>query len=135
MSALHDVNLIQLPFHQASDHIQHLEALFRAQSQALSIAYSSLFLHRQPILDEFENFLPKAQHDLNTEGELVRSAKAYVAMLPRIAIHDALKTDKDREKEKHTMADHVNLKMMGQLRDSCLASYGGFYAHIMGQAD
>lgn len=133
VSAIHDVNLVQDPFILASDHIQHLQSLFTAQSNALSIAYANLFYHLNPFIQEFERFAPKAEQELEVEDELIRSAPGDMAMLTRVVIHDQLK--RDRDKEKTVMADWVNPKKMEQVRDSCRLAHGVSYSVLTANVD
>lgn len=124
MSAIHDSNLIQQPFILASDHVQHLQSLFLAQSQALSIAYSNLFYHLSPFLQEFGTFAPKAEKELDLEDELIRGARADMAMLSKVVIHEELRKKDAKDGPKRTIADYVNRGKMEQVRDSCSTAHG-----------
>lgn len=126
MSAIHDANLIQQPFILASDHVQHLQSLFLAQSQALSIAYSNLFYHLSPFLQEFGTFAPKAERELDLEDELIRGARADMAMLNKVVIHEELRRKDGKDRDKRTIADYVNGSKMEQVRDGCRSAHGAW---------
>lgn len=128
VSAIHDFNLIQQPFILTSDHIQHLQSLFLVQSQALSIAYSNLFFHLSPFISEFEAFAPKAEKELDADDELIRGSKGDMVMLGKIVIHEQLRKrgekEKDKDREKRLLGDHVNASKMEQVRDTCRVAHG-----------
>jgi autophagy-related protein 11 len=133
VSAISDLSQAQRPFILASDHLQHLQSLFYAQARALSIAYTSLASHLDPLIREFEEFQDRAKGHLDNEDRLLRSSQADMVILPRIIIHDAFNKKKEKEgAEVLTMASLVNPVKMQKVRETCQEAHGMFTLGVGG---
>jgi autophagy-related protein 11 len=131
VSAISDLSQAQQPFLIAFDHLAHLHSLFTAQSRAVSIAYANLSHHLAPLMREFESFAMRAEREMQVEEGLIRSAKADLAMLPKVLVHETFlrkKEGMDGSQLPKTLADYVHPRKMEQVRESCQVAHGGSQA-------
>ena len=83
----------------------------------MSIAYANLFHHLAPFVKYFDEFIPRAQQALESEADLIKTAREDMAMLPKIQIHEVFS-------HKKTMADYVSTRKMEQVRETCRSTHG-----------
>lgn len=138
VSAIENINEAQQPFVIAYDHISHLQALFAAQAQALSIAYANLSQYILPLVSEYEDFSSHATAVLAKEERLLGGADADLAMLSKIPVHEAFERERgkrSKEKEKagdsedgkparRTLADLLSVRKLQMVKKDVAAVHG-----------